>query len=222
MEKRTSPIHRNRSGAPIGARGPYDRRLRISLICSLACCILVFAISPDILPDRPPLRQSPVPIRMVEIPSTDYPTPQTSPVRPVLPVASAREDLPTDITLPPSKFQEFSQIPPPPPTKPSLEKPGHTPVQKPQPEGGYEVLRQNIEYPAIAREAGMEGTVVIRAFVDETGRVTQTAVVGDNAWSGFTQAAIAGIQRTRFIPARQFDESIGYWDSITVRFQIRE
>lgn len=209
-------------GAPARSGLPYGRRLRISLICSLICCILLFRISPKILPDPQAHRPPDMTIRMVEIPSTDYEPPGPPPVRPAVPVAWGREDLPADITLRPSEFQEFTQVLPPPPPEPSLETPAHSPVQKPHPEGGYEVLRQNIEYPPVAREAGMEGTVVIRAYIDETGQVTQTAAVGDDAWTGFTRAAISGIQRTRFQPARQFDETIGYWDSITVRFKIRE
>lgn len=202
----------------------YGKRLRISLICSLSLCIILLRITTNILPHPSEPVPSKTNIQLVEIPPTDYPPSAQVPLRPSIPIPSKEEDLPENITIQPSQFDQFTPLalPPPPSPEPNLRKTRQATVQKPEPEGGYEALQQNIEYPSIARDAGMEGTVVIRAYIDRTGRVSQTEVLEGDIRTGFTQAAIAGIRKTPFTPARQFDETIGYWDSITVRFKIRE
>lgn len=202
----------------------YGKRLRIALICSLSLCIILLRIPPRLLPTPSAPVRSYLKIQMVEIPSTDYLKSTPNPTRPSIPIPSEAEDLPENITIQPSQFDQFTPLtlPAPPAPGPNLRKTHPASIQKPEPEGGYETLQRNIQYPSIARDAGMEETVVIRAYIDKSGQVIQTDVLKGDSRTGFTQAAIAGIRRTSFKPARQFDEAIGYWDSITVRFKLRE
>ena len=90
----------------------------------------------------------------------------------------------------------------------------------PVPVGGYEALQHNIQYPEIARVAGTRGVVIIEALVNETGQVIQTVVVQGISNTGLNEAAIEGVRRTRFIPARQHGRPISVWISIPVEFQL--
>jgi periplasmic protein TonB len=50
----------------------------------------------------------------------------------------------------------------------------------PEPEGGmpafYKYLQQNIQYPAVAREAGISGKCFLRFVVSETGQISDIQV----------------------------------------------
>ncbi|HKJ67310.1 MAG TPA: energy transducer TonB [bacterium] len=122
----------------------------------------------------------------------------------------------------PVQFREYTAIeyPRPPAPDSNFTSKSARYLEKPEPEGGYEVLRDNIEYPQLARQAGIEGTVVLRVHIAADGEVTETAIIEGIPRTGFNEAATAGIEKTRFKPARRFDQPIAYWDSITVNFRI--
>ncbi|MDC0682124.1 TonB-dependent siderophore myxochelin receptor MxcH [Sorangium atrum] len=62
-------------------------------------------------------------------------------------------------------------------------------------------------YPQAAREAGLEGSVVLRLTIDAEGRVTG-AEVAEPAGHGFDEAAREAALRFRFTPARRGDRSV--------------
>ena len=74
--------------------------------------------------------------------------------------------------------------------------------EPPMPIGGLSVLNQNVDYPERAREAGIEGTVIIRAFIDSTGKVTQTSVFQGMPHTDLNQAAIDRTESPHRPPGR--------------------
>ncbi len=60
-------------------------------------------------------------------------------------------------------------------------------------------------YPSQARDAGVEGYVVVRYDVDEEGRVINTRVVEAEPPGVFDDAALAAVSRWRFEPPRDED-----------------
>ncbi len=196
------------------------------MIGALLIVIALFLVTPDSLPDREPASPPSMNVDIVEIPSTDLHLRPPAPPRPTVPVPVESEDLPEDVTIAPIEFQEYKAIdyPPSPDPEPDLtiSPTPDTYLRKPEPDGGYETLRRNIEYPPLARQAGIEGTVVVRVHINVDGKVTETAIIEGIPRTGFNEAAIAGIEKTRFKPARRFDQPIAYWDSITVNFRIRD
>ncbi len=82
------------------------------------------------------------------------------------------------------------------------------------------VVRTKVDpvYPNIAREAGVEGVVVVRALVCEHGRVIETRVLRgppmlkDNAESA--------VKLWRFDPARSNDAPIPAWTEVEVPFTL--
>ena len=77
------------------------------------------------------------------------------------------------------------------------------------------------KYPKAAKEAGIEGTVMVQVFVNEKGRVTETAILRGIPNSGLDEAAIKAIEKVKFRPARQGNKKVGVWISIPVNFRLK-
>ena len=161
-------------------------------------------------------------IEQFDIPQTqqfDLPPP---PSRPSIPVESENEDLADDVTIEETELEDFVEwdAPPPPPTEGPRVR--FIPYDDPPvPLGGYSAIQRNIIYPEIAQEAGIEGTVVIQAFVDKKGKVTDTVVLKGIPNTGLDEAAMTAIAKTRFKPAKQRDRAVGVWISIPVNFRLK-
>ena len=161
-------------------------------------------------------------IEQFDIPQTqqfDLPPP---PSRPSIPVESENEDLADDVTIEETELEDFVEwdAPPPPPTEGPRVR--FIPYDDPPvPLGGYSAIQRNIIYPEIAQEAGIEGTVVIQAFVDKKGKVTDTVVLKGIPNTGLDEAAMTAISKTRFKPAKQRDRPVGVWISIPVNFRLK-
>ena len=76
-------------------------------------------------------------------------------------------------------------------------------------------------YPEIAQEAGIEGVVVVQAFIDAKGRVKETLILKGVPNTGLDEAAMTAIRKTRFRPARQRERAVGVWISIPVNFRLK-
>ena len=76
-------------------------------------------------------------------------------------------------------------------------------------------------YPEIAQEAGIEGVVVVQAFIDKKGRVKETIILKGIPNTGLDEAAMEAIRKTRFRPAKQRERAVGVWISIPVKFKLK-
>jgi periplasmic protein TonB len=85
------------------------------------------------------------------------------------------------------------------------------------PTGGYQVKPR---YPDSARRRGVEGTVIIKAYVTEQGRVDQVQVEQSAGHTDLDDAAVEAVGRWRFEPARRGRQPIAMWVSIPVRFML--
>ncbi|MGE5403202.1 MAG: TonB family protein [Ignavibacteriales bacterium] len=89
----------------------------------------------------------------------------------------------------------------------------------PQPVGGLDAIMSKIVYPATARNARIEGEVVIRAFIDEAGNVTKTEVVKGIGY-GLNEAAQNAVKQTMFRPGRQNGKPVRVQVVLPVRFKL--
>ncbi len=87
--------------------------------------------------------------------------------------------------------------------------------------GGMESLRNNITYPQIAKDAGVEGTVIVQAFISKEGNVEEVRIVEGIPRTGLDEAAVEAISNTRFHPALQGDTPVGVWYSIPITFRLK-
>jgi len=158
----------------------------------------------------------------VDIPQTEQFEQPPPPARPSIPVASDREDLADDVTIEDTEFEDFVEwdAPPPPPSSgPNVKFIAYD--EAPVPLGGYAAIKRNIVYPEIAQEAGIEGQVIIQAFVDKKGRVQEMNVLKGIPNTGLNEAAMDAIKKTRFKPAQQRERPVGVYISIPVNFKLK-
>ena len=76
------------------------------------------------------------------------------------------------------------------------------------------------KYPKVAKEKGIEGTVVVQVYVNEKGRVTETVILKGIPDSGLDEAAIKAIEKVKFRPAKAKGKKVGVWISIPVNFRL--
>jgi periplasmic protein TonB len=75
-------------------------------------------------------------------------------------------------------------------------------------------------YPAIAKTAGKQGTVLVRAVVDTEGNVAGAVVLRDGVGLGCGEAAVAAIRAWRFRPATMRGRPVSVFMEITVAFTL--
>lgn len=92
----------------------------------------------------------------------------------------------------------------------------------PTPIGGETAISRNIKYPENAKKAGIEGQVVVQAFINENGVVEHCQILRGVPGTGLDEAAINAIKMTKFNPAKQQDKNVGVWISIPVRFKLKK
>jgi TonB family protein len=92
----------------------------------------------------------------------------------------------------------------------------------PKPIGGFKEIQNNIKYPQIAREAGIEGKVIVRAFINKNGYVENCKIENGIPNTGLNDAAIAALKKTKFTPANQKEKPVGVWISIPIFFRLDE
>lgn len=82
-------------------------------------------------------------------------------------------------------------------------------------------LKSLIKYPEIAKENGIEGTVVVSAQVSTTGGKPLKVVVRSSNKT-FAAAAKEAVEKLNFTPATQNGHPIKKWVSVTVKFELED
>ena len=199
---------------PLKARYPIVVRLTTLLGVSLV--ILNFLLFPRFGNTLEFEDVEQVIIENIDIPQTQQIDNTPPPARPSIPVPSDDEDIADDLTLDELDFDDFSNLdaPPPPPSGPKV-------VFIPYDDPPVAMSPIRPRYPEIAQEAGIEGVVVVQAFIDEKGRVKETLILKGVPNTGLDEAAMEAIRKTRFRPAKQRERAVGVWISIPVNFRLK-
>ncbi|MBN1826512.1 MAG: energy transducer TonB [Candidatus Eisenbacteria bacterium] len=74
------------------------------------------------------------------------------------------------------------------------------------------------DYPPLAREAGIEGTVIAEAWLDAEGRVVEVRIV-ESSSSVFHETVIRALYKSLFHPAKQKERAVE--SSIRIPFEFR-
>ena len=163
-------------------------------------------------------------IQSEEIPQVELQQMQAPQQKPSIPVMSEDEEISEDFTIDDMDFDDYEAIdaPPPPPSDGT----GGIVVEfiaydePPTPIGGQAAISRNTVYPEIAKEAGIEGQVVVQAFINEDGVVEHCLILKGMPGTGLDESAINAIKKTKFKPAKQRDRNVGVWISIPVTFKL--
>ena len=194
----------------------YPVNVRLAGLLGIVLVIIIFIIFPRFLPSVEFEDVDQIIIENIDIPQTQQIDNTPPPARPSIPVPSDDEDIADDLTLDELDFDDFSSLdaPPPPPSGPRV-------VFIPYDDPPVALSPIRPTYPEIAQEAGIEGVVVVQAFIDKKGRVKETLILKGVPNTGLDEAAMEAIRKTRFRPAKQRERAVGVWISIPVNFKLK-
>ena len=85
--------------------------------------------------------------------------------------------------------------------------------------GGMSALQESISYPEVAKEAGIEGRVIVQFIVDQDGSVTNPKVTR-GVQEVLDQAALNAVKAQKFKPGRQDGETMKVQMSLPVTFKL--
>ncbi|MCF7797632.1 MAG: energy transducer TonB [Candidatus Marinimicrobia bacterium] len=199
----------------------YRKYIEFSTIITLAIFVLTFYSMPQFEGEQLEQEQYIPPIENIEIPpETQQFEKPPPPARPSVPIESESEDVDEDLTIEETDFEEFEVMDePPPPPENAVRFIAYD--EAPEPAGGYAQIQKNVVYPEIAREAGIEGTVIVQAQIGKDGTVRATKILKGIPKTGLDEAAVDAIMRTTWKPAYQRDKPVTVWISIPVVFRLK-
>ena len=192
----------------------YPVNVRLAGLVGISLVIIIFIIFPRFLASMEFEDVDQIIIENIDIPQTQQIDNTPPPARPSIPVPSDDEDIADDLTLDELDFDDFSSLdaPPPPPSGPRV-------VFIPYDDPPVALSPIRPTYPEIAQEAGIEGVVIVQAFIDKKGRVKETLILKGVPNTGLDEAAMEAIRKTTFRPAKQRERAVGVWISIPVNFK---
>lgn len=91
--------------------------------------------------------------------------------------------------------------------------------EMPTPIGGMNAIQSKIKYPEIAKRAGIQGRVYVKAFIDENGSVAQAEVI-KGLDGGCSEAALRAVKVTKFTPGRKRGKAVKVQVSIPILFKL--
>jgi len=197
-------------------KAKYPIVIRLTALLGIGLVILNFLVFPRFGNSLEFADVEQIIIENIDIPQTQQIDNTPPPARPSIPVPSDDEDIAEDLTLDELDFDDFSNLdaPPPPPSGPKV-------VFIPYDDPPVAMSPIKPVYPEIAQEAGIEGVVVVQAFIDAKGRVKETLILKGVPNTGLDEAAMTAIRKTRFRPAKQRERAVGVWISIPVNFKLK-
>ena len=157
-------------------------------------------------------------IETFDIPQTEQIKLPEPPPRPSIPVASEDEFFDEDITIDDMDLEDFED----------WEAPSSNNNMKfeyiarevePQPYPGFRV-QDFVEYPELAKEAGIEGRVIIATFINKKG-LPKNCYLVKGVFESLDQIALQAVIKSRWIPAKQQGKRIGVWVNIPVSFKLK-
>ena len=195
----------------------YPKLLRWALLGAFIIIVNVFLFSPRYVPN--PYKLEEEVFEVVEIPEDiEIPPPPQEVEMPKVPVQIEISDSASDEeTIEDTSFYFASEIPP-----PAASDFGGGPTQfyafdePPAP-----TYRQAPQYPELAREAEMEGTVVVLIFVDERGNVFNVQMLSSTVPQILIDEAVKAAWKWRFKPGKQRNVPVKTTISVPFVFQVR-
>ena len=90
----------------------------------------------------------------------------------------------------------------------------------PSPIGGIKAIQEKIRYPEIAKRAGVEGRVFVKAFVDSTGAVVKTEIIR-GIGAGCDEAAMTAVEKVKFKPGMQRGKPVNVQITVPILFKLQ-
>ena len=201
----------------------WQKIFEISLAAALLLMIVAFKYFPNFKPKQQGIEVVQELVNVEDIVNTEQKTAPPPPPKPPIPIeAPSDEDL-EDVEIEDTELDVEEEVTAPPPPQEEEEE-----VQldffmaveeMPAPIGGIAAIQKRIIYPEIAKRAGVQGRVYIKAFVDETGTVKKAEVI-KGIGAGCDEAAVAAVMKTKFKPGKQRGKPVRVQVSIPILFKL--
>jgi len=89
----------------------------------------------------------------------------------------------------------------------------------PEPVGGLKAIYEKIEYPEIAKRAGVQGKVYVLAFINENGGVDEVKVI-KGIGGGCDEAAVDAVKSSKFSPGVSEGKPARVKMSLQIQFKL--
>lgn len=205
----------------------YKRTFEISMIIALLFLIVSFKFFPQMETEAVAIEAPQELVNVEDIASTRQENRPPPPPKPPIPIEAPSDDVLEDIEIGNTEIDVDAVIDaPPPPPKKEEKKEEAEPVffvaveEMPEPVGGIAEIQKKIVYPEIAKRAGVEGRVYIKAYVDESGVVSKTEVI-KGIGAGCDEAAANAVKQTKFKPGKQRGKAVKVQVSVPVVFKLQ-
>ena len=163
-------------------------------------------------------------VQMEEIEQTKHEEKPPPPPRPPVPVEVPNDEIVEDQILDINaelNLDEKLEMPPPPPQEEDDEENFFVVVeQMPELKGGLAKLQGCVNYPEMARKAGIEGRVIVQFIVNEQGSVENPRVVR-GIGGGADEEALRCVKQAEFQPGRQRGKPVRVQYSLPVVFRLQ-
>jgi protein TonB len=205
----------------------YYRVFQISLILSLSLLILAFKFFPNVEKE---IIDNVIPQVLIDGEDVHHSTQDEiipAPPRPLIPVEAPSEDefledydiLSTDLDVNANVGKTNSQ-PPKAVVDDEFDYVFEVVEQMPDPIGGIGAIQSKIVYPEIAKRAGVQGRVFVKAFVNQMGSVYKVELVR-GIGAGCDEAAMEAVKNTMFNPGKQRGKPVKVQVIIPVFFKLQ-
>lgn len=204
----------------------YKRIFEISLIISLAVLIIAFKFFPRFQKQAVALEAPQELINVEDVAATKQETPPPPPPKPPIPIEAPSDDVLEDIEISDTELDVNEEVTAPPPPPPAEEEEEAEPAffvaveEMPEPIGGIAAIQKLIVYPEIAKRAGVQGRVYVKAFVNENGSVQKVELI-KGIGAGCDEAAMEAVQKTKFKPGKQRGKAVRVQVTVPVLFKLQ-
>ena len=193
----------------------YNKYLRNSLYATLVLHFVGIYFSPP-FEFQPYVLKEQEFIAIETAEDFELPPPPKEIDQPVVPMAAEEgEEVDEETEIAPTSFDRIENLPPPPPP-PSESASEFYAFDEPP------MLVRYVppSYPALARQAGIEGTVLLRVVVGTDGKVESASVIQSDVTPAMEKAAIAAARQFLFKPAKQRTVPVRASMAVPIRFKL--
>ncbi len=225
--KKTIIVHKA-PGADV--KSGYRLKVEIGLVIALLLMVLAFRMQFQSGDTFEIVEVEQEVVQMEEIKQTKQDVKPPPPPRPPVPVEVPNDEVLEDVALDLDATLDLdapiSDVPPPPPAPKETakvvdEEPEVFVVVEQMPElvGGIGAIQSCVNYPEIARKAGLEGRVVVQFVVDEKGKVLSPSVAR-SVGGGLDEEAVRCVTQANFKPGMQRGKPVRVQFAIPVTFKL--
>ncbi|HKK44037.1 MAG TPA: energy transducer TonB [Balneolaceae bacterium] len=203
----------------------YNIFLEFGLVAVLLIFIVAMKMNFTSNQKKVDLTQEQEVVKMENVIQTKQKETPPPPPRPQVPVAVPNdqviEDQNINIT---ADFNPDEPLEMPPPPKEAKEDDSEdffvAVEQMPELKGGLAALQKKINYPEMARKAGIEGRVIIQFIVTEDGSVESPKVIR-GIGGGCDKEALRVVKQAKFTPGRQRGKAVRVQYSLPIVFRLQ-